>query len=115
VVTASVAGLVAFPPNPIYTLTKHAVVGFVRALAPTLAAEGITVNAVCPGIVDTPMTLEATGGAGAEAFGVAAIPPAEIAEAVLDLATGEGTGRTLAVPLPGTRVEATGTTFGDLR
>src|SRR5689334_1028563 len=34
--TASVAGIVAFAPNPLYTLTKQAVTGFVQALAPTL-------------------------------------------------------------------------------
>src|SRR5207245_7066492 len=55
VATASLAGLIAFPPDPIYTLTKHAVVGLVRSLAPQLEAHGITVNAVCPGIVDTPL------------------------------------------------------------
>ena len=55
VATASLAGLIAFSPDPIYTLTKHAVVGLVRALAPQLEAKGITVNAVCPGITDTPL------------------------------------------------------------
>ena len=40
VVTASLAGLVPMPGDALYTLTKHAVVGYVRAAAPTLAAEG---------------------------------------------------------------------------
>lgn len=53
VVTASLAGLDPFLPNPVYTLTKHAVVGFVRAVAPELAAEGIGAHAVCPGLTDT--------------------------------------------------------------
>ncbi|HJW83417.1 MAG TPA: SDR family NAD(P)-dependent oxidoreductase [Anaerolineae bacterium] len=39
-----------------YTASKHGVLGLTRALAVELAAEGITVNAVCPGYVDTPMT-----------------------------------------------------------
>jgi len=39
-----------------YTAAKHGVLGLTRALAVELAAEGITVNAVCPGYVDTPMT-----------------------------------------------------------
>src|ERR671934_1503755 len=51
VATASLAGLIAFAPDPIYTLTKHAVVGFVRSLAQPLESRGITINAVCPGIV----------------------------------------------------------------
>lgn len=36
VVTASLAGLVRWPPDPVYALTKHAVVGFVRSVAPRL-------------------------------------------------------------------------------
>jgi len=41
-----------------YAATKHAVVGFTRAVAAELAARGVTVNAVCPGYVDTEMTVE---------------------------------------------------------
>lgn len=55
VATASLAGLIGMPSDPLYTLTKHAVVGYVRAAGPALAAEGITVNAVCPGFADTPL------------------------------------------------------------
>ena len=40
VATASLAGIIPFPPDPVYDLTKHAVVGFIRSVAPTLAAEG---------------------------------------------------------------------------
>jgi NAD(P)-dependent dehydrogenase (short-subunit alcohol dehydrogenase family) len=42
-----------------YTASKHGVLGLTRALAVELAAEHITVNAVCPGYVDTPMTDQA--------------------------------------------------------
>lgn len=55
IATASLAGLTAMPGDALYTLTKHAVVGYVRAAAPTLAADGIRVNAVCPGFADTPL------------------------------------------------------------
>ena len=55
VVTASLAGLTAMPDDPVYAATKHAVVGFVRSAAPALAVRGITINAICPGIADTPM------------------------------------------------------------
>jgi NAD(P)-dependent dehydrogenase (short-subunit alcohol dehydrogenase family) len=55
VCTASLAGLTAVPDDPVYALTKHAVVGFVRSVAPALGARGISVNAVCPGFADTPM------------------------------------------------------------
>ena len=55
VATASLAGLTATPMDPIYALTKHAVVGFVRSVAPQLAARGIRINALCPGFADTPI------------------------------------------------------------
>jgi NAD(P)-dependent dehydrogenase (short-subunit alcohol dehydrogenase family) len=55
VATASLAGLGAMPFDPIYTLTKHAVVGFVRAVAPQLLERGIRINALCPGFADTPI------------------------------------------------------------
>lgn len=55
VATASLAGLVELPGDALYTATKHAVVGYVRSAAATLAAEGIRVNAVCPGFADTPL------------------------------------------------------------
>jgi NAD(P)-dependent dehydrogenase (short-subunit alcohol dehydrogenase family) len=53
VVTASLAGLVPMPADPLYTLTKTAVVGYVRAVAPALAGLGVTVTALCPGFADT--------------------------------------------------------------
>jgi len=55
VATASLAGLVPFPLDPVYTLTKHAVVGFVRSVAPQLFERGISINALCPGFADTPI------------------------------------------------------------
>jgi len=58
VVMASKTGLVAQPDSPVYCATKGAAVLLARALALDWAAEGIRVNAVCPGIVDTPMLTE---------------------------------------------------------
>ena len=49
VVTASLAGLTTMAIDPVYSGTKHFVVGFVRSVAPQLAERGITINAVCPG------------------------------------------------------------------
>lgn len=102
VVTASVAGIIAFGPNPIYTMTKHAVVGFVRAMAQSLTPRGITIDAVCPGIVDTPMTVEATGGTDLAALGMELIRPETVAAQALELALTDGTGRCRAVRQAGT-------------
>ncbi|QFG27065.1 SDR family oxidoreductase [Actinomadura sp. WMMB 499] len=56
VVTASLAALHGVEQDPIYTMTKHAVIGLVRALSGPLSREGIRLSAVCPGLVDTPLT-----------------------------------------------------------
>ncbi|HSM35722.1 MAG TPA: 3-oxoacyl-ACP reductase FabG [Longimicrobiales bacterium] len=56
VAVASVAGLTGAPYVAAYAAAKHAAVGFVRAVAAEVAASGVTVNAVCPGYVDTDMT-----------------------------------------------------------
>lgn len=53
VVTASIAGLQPLPIDPLYSMTKHGVIGFVRSVAPLLAKEGIRLQAICPGGVDT--------------------------------------------------------------
>jgi len=53
---ASIAGKIGAPYISAYCASKHALVGFTRAVAAEVAAKGVTVNAVCPGYVDTPMT-----------------------------------------------------------
>ncbi|RII20508.1 D-beta-hydroxybutyrate dehydrogenase [Streptomyces sp. YIM 130001] len=56
VVVASVAAKHGEPYISAYTASKHGVLGVVRSAAAELARSGITVNAVCPGYVETPMT-----------------------------------------------------------
>jgi NAD(P)-dependent dehydrogenase (short-subunit alcohol dehydrogenase family) len=97
VVTASLAGLTAMPSDPIYTLTKHAVVGFVRSVAPQLEQRGVRINAVCPGIVDSPMLDKGGQRAAFEASGFPLLQPDDVAAAVLLAARSELTGQAWAV------------------
>jgi NAD(P)-dependent dehydrogenase (short-subunit alcohol dehydrogenase family) len=96
VVTASLAGLVPMPLDPVYTLTKHAVVGYARAMAPRLAERGIRIGIVCPGFVDTPIvTPELREWIASE--GIPLIEPAQVAAAMIDAARFEETGRVWVV------------------
>lgn len=62
VVIASVASKVGEPYISAYTASKHGVLGLVRSAAAETARTGVTVNAICPGYVDTPMTDATVGG-----------------------------------------------------
>lgn len=53
--TSSVLGLLGLPKNAHYTAAKHGLIGLTKALAIEFAPQGINVNAVCPGAIDTPM------------------------------------------------------------
>ncbi|GAC1583169.1 MAG: SDR family NAD(P)-dependent oxidoreductase [Polyangiales bacterium] len=59
VVIASNAGLVGYAYSAAYCASKHAVVGLVRAIAAEIATTEVTINAVCPGFVDTDMARRA--------------------------------------------------------
>ena len=91
VVTASLAGLTGVEGDPIYALTKHAVVGLVRSVAPQLAERGIRINAVCPGFADTPMVAGDLR-TSLESAGFPLLHPDDVADAVLRAARSEGTG-----------------------
>lgn len=97
VTVASTAGLVGYRYVSAYVASKHAVVGLTRSLALETAKTGVTVNAVCPGYVETDMTqdtidniVKKTGCTAAEAYAQLAagnpqgrlIVPAEVANAV---------------------------------
>ena len=97
VVVASIAAKVGEPYIAAYTASKHGVLGLVRSAAAEVARSGVTVNAVCPGYVDTPMTdatvagiVERTGRSADEARQILAdkqpngrlVTPEEVAAAV---------------------------------
>ena len=89
VCTASLAGLTGMPYDPMYTATKHAVVGFVRGAAQGLAERGIRINALCPGFTDTPIVED-------ELRGVLPVPLMEasfVAAAAVQALTDPETGR----------------------
>ena len=88
--TASVAGLVGFPGLPDYVASKHGVLGLTKTAALEYAKSGIRVNAVCPGVIQTPMVERgAQLSPGFDELAVSMEPvgrfgqPAEIGEAVV--------------------------------
>jgi NAD(P)-dependent dehydrogenase (short-subunit alcohol dehydrogenase family) len=96
VVTASLAGLTPIPDDPVYGLTKHAVVGFVRSVAPQLEERGIRINAVCPGWADTGlMTNEYKEKLRGE--GLRLLSPDAVADGVWAAYTSDGTGEAWVV------------------
>jgi NAD(P)-dependent dehydrogenase (short-subunit alcohol dehydrogenase family) len=96
VVTASLAGLVGTAGDPLYALTKHALVGFVRSVAPQLEARGIRINMVNPGIVETPL-LGRDGLAELEEAGFPLLQPDDVAKAVLLAARDDEVGQAWVV------------------
>jgi NAD(P)-dependent dehydrogenase (short-subunit alcohol dehydrogenase family) len=106
---ASVLGLRGVPDQTAYCAAKHGVVGFTRALALAMAPRGITVNALCPGWVDTGMATRRYAELGITAEQAAAGVPtgriasaAEVADAVMWLLRPEARGITgHALPIDG--------------
>ncbi len=60
--TASVAGLVGFQGSPAYCASKGGIIQLTRTAALEYATKGIRINAVCPGVIRTPMVERVTGG-----------------------------------------------------
>jgi NAD(P)-dependent dehydrogenase (short-subunit alcohol dehydrogenase family) len=72
---SSAAGLVGFKGQAAYTAAKHGIIGLTKAAALDYADAGIRINAICPGIVDTPMMDRVTGETPEGRAGVIAMEP----------------------------------------
>jgi len=104
---SSVAGLVGFAGIPAYTASKHGILGLTKTTALEYATQGIRVNAVCPGVIDTEMITRFTHGDAVAAEQLLQTEPVgrlgapkEIADAVVWLCSdraGFVTGHALAV------------------
>ncbi|GAB4287047.1 MAG: SDR family oxidoreductase [Coriobacteriia bacterium] len=107
--TASIAGLVAFPALPAYTASKHGVVGLTKSIALDYATQNIRCNAVCPGVIHTPMVDRLTNEDPEALKGLQALEPigrlgkpSEIADAVVYLCSDEASFITgAALPVDG--------------
>lgn len=64
--TASIAGLVGIPTSSAYVASKHGVIGLTKTAAIEFAKQGIRINAVCPGFIETDMTKEVMSRRGPE-------------------------------------------------
>lgn len=86
--TSSAAGLIPIPFDPIYAMTKHAVVGLIRSLALAFADSPVRLNAFCPGGIDTQIVPPELAGNPA-AMMTPAIAAEEVASLLLSGANGE--------------------------
>jgi len=94
--TVSAAGLLTVPGSAPYAVTKHGALAFAEWLAVTYAHRGLTVQAICPLGVRTPM-LEGSGPGAQQLLGESAISPEAVADAVM---AGIADGRFLILPHP---------------
>jgi len=103
----SINSFLGFPTGAAYVTSKHGLVGLTTSVSAELAPQGIRVNLVCPGVIDTPMHHRLRGLIGDEIYDKGLLPqvhlrragrPEEIAQAVVFLCSDEGsyiTGTTL--------------------
>lgn len=105
--TGSINSFLGYPTGSAYVTSKHGLIGLTTSVSAELAPQGIRVNLVCPGIIDTPMHRRARGLLGDEVYDTVVLPsvhlrragrPEEIARSIVFLCSDEAsyiTGTTL--------------------
>jgi NAD(P)-dependent dehydrogenase (short-subunit alcohol dehydrogenase family) len=102
VATASMAGIVGIPSDPVYAANKHAVVGLVRSLGEDLRPQGIKVQGLCPSFADT--AILGGGRAVLEEFGFPILDVSSVVDTFIRLLDSDGTGECWFV-IPGRESE----------
>ena len=97
VATASLAGLVATPFDPVYGANKHAVVGLVRAAGAAYGPQGIRINALCPGFADTNIVSKEARD-GLASIGIPLLDPERVVDAFMAAITSEESGQCWYIP-----------------
>ena len=95
VLTASTSGLSPLPTDPLYSGSKHFVVGMMRSLAIQLRETRVRVMALCPGATDTPILTPN------KRTGLELLRPEDVAASIVDLLENGETGTALAVTVGG--------------
>ncbi|KAJ6005382.1 hypothetical protein N7451_003326 [Penicillium sp. IBT 35674x] len=84
VLTSSIGGLYPCMQTPVYSATKHGLIGFTRSIGKKLWEEGIKVNAICPGVVETPLLTPELK----SIFGKSLVPISSVTDVVMEVLSG---------------------------
>jgi NAD(P)-dependent dehydrogenase (short-subunit alcohol dehydrogenase family) len=90
IVTASIDGLITVPMDPVYGMSKSAVISYVVNMAPLLESKGVRINVICPGAIDTDMMPPDIRGMP----GLTMAPSSFIADVVVKILESRSTGQT---------------------
>ncbi|KAJ5934251.1 hypothetical protein N7466_003798 [Penicillium verhagenii] len=98
ILTSSIGGLYPCMNAPIYVATKHALVGFTRSMGKKLREEGVKMNAICPGVVETPLVTPEIKAFFDERI---VIPMSEVTDVVMEMMAGKAMVDSQGTTIPG--------------